>query len=40
LPESPHGKSIAGVSYASQMPTFEQLSNNDIAAIIDHERAR
>ncbi len=33
-----HGKTIAGRPYAGQMPSFSQLSNNDIAAIIDHER--
>jgi mono/diheme cytochrome c family protein len=33
-----HGKPIAGTSYASQMPSFAQLSDSDIAAIIDHER--
>jgi len=33
-----HGKAIAGTSYTSQMPAFPQLSDNDIAAIIDHER--
>lgn len=33
-----HGKTIAGTAYASQMPAFPQLSDNDIAAIIDHER--
>ena len=33
-----HGKAIAGTSYASQMPAFAQLSDNDIAAIVDHER--
>jgi mono/diheme cytochrome c family protein len=33
-----HGKMIAGKPYASQMPPFPQLSDNDIAAIIDHER--
>jgi len=32
------GKTIAGKTYASQMPVFAQLSDNDIAAIIDHER--
>lgn len=32
------GKVIGGKSYSSQMPTFSQLSNDDIAAIIDHER--
>jgi mono/diheme cytochrome c family protein len=33
-----HGKTIAGNAYASQMPPFAQLSDNDVAAIIDHER--
>src|ERR1035437_2441090 len=33
-----HGKTIVGKPYASQMPAFPQLSDNDIAAIIDHER--
>jgi mono/diheme cytochrome c family protein len=33
-----HGKAIGGKSYSSQMPSFTQLSDNDIAAIIDHER--
>ncbi len=33
-----HGKQIAGKPYSSQMPAFPQLSDNDIAAIIDHER--
>jgi mono/diheme cytochrome c family protein len=33
-----HGKAIAGKSYASQMPAFAQLSDQDIAAIVDHER--
>jgi mono/diheme cytochrome c family protein len=33
-----HGKAIAGSSYSSQMPAFPQLSDNDVAAIIDHER--
>ena len=32
------GKAIGATSYSSQMPSFSQLSNNDIAAIIDHER--
>jgi mono/diheme cytochrome c family protein len=32
------GVSIKGTAYASQMPPFAQLSDNDIAAIIDHER--
>jgi mono/diheme cytochrome c family protein len=33
-----HGKAIGGTSYSSQMPAFPQLSDNDVAAIIDHER--
>jgi mono/diheme cytochrome c family protein len=33
-----HGKTIKGTAYASQMPAFPQLSDNDVAAIIDHER--
>lgn len=33
-----HGKAIKGTAYASQMPPFAQLSDNDIAAIVDHER--
>jgi len=33
-----HGKPIAGKTYSSQMPAFPQLSNDDIAAIVDHER--
>jgi mono/diheme cytochrome c family protein len=33
-----HGKSINGTSYASQMAAFPQLSDDDIAAIVDHER--
>jgi len=33
-----HGKAIGGTSYSSQMPSFSQLSDNEIAAIIDHER--
>jgi cytochrome c oxidase subunit 2 len=32
------GATIKGTAYASQMPPFSQLSDNDIAAIIDHER--
>jgi mono/diheme cytochrome c family protein len=32
------GKAISGKTYASQMPPFAQLSDNDLAAIIDHER--
>ncbi|MDQ2908153.1 MAG: cytochrome c [Candidatus Eremiobacteraeota bacterium] len=33
-----HGKAIGGTTYAGQMPSFAQLSDSDIAAIIDHER--
>ncbi|GAC1405463.1 MAG: c-type cytochrome [Candidatus Velthaea sp.] len=33
-----HGKKIGGVDYSSQMPAFPQLSDADIAAIVDHER--
>ena len=33
-----HGKKIGGVAYTSQMPAFPQLSDADIAAIVDHER--
>lgn len=33
-----HGKTIGGVAYSSQMPAFTQLSDADIAAIVDHER--
>jgi len=33
-----HGKRIGGATYAAQMPAFSQLSDEDIAAIIDHER--
>ncbi|GAC1413476.1 MAG: hypothetical protein NVS3B16_06570 [Vulcanimicrobiaceae bacterium] len=33
-----HAKSIGGVPYTSQMPAFPQLSDADIAAIVDHER--
>jgi mono/diheme cytochrome c family protein len=33
-----HGATIKGTAFASQMPPFAQLSDNDIAAIIDHER--
>lgn len=33
------GKTIAGVSYASPMPAFaEQLSDEEIAAVVNHER--
>ena len=32
------GKAIGGVTYASQMPAFPQLNDQDIAAIVDHER--
>ena len=33
-----HGKKIGGVAYTSQMPAFPQLSDAEIAAIVDHER--
>jgi mono/diheme cytochrome c family protein len=33
-----HGKKIGSVTYAAQMPAFSQLTDDDIAAIIDHER--
>ena len=33
-----HGVAIKGTPYASQMPAFPQLSDSDVAAIIDHER--
>lgn len=33
-----HGKVIGATSYAAAMPSFAQLSDQDIAAIIDHER--
>lgn len=33
-----HGKAIDAKSYSSPMPAFSQLSDTDIAAIIDHER--
>jgi len=33
-----HGKVINRSSYSAQMPSFSQLSDSDIAAIIDHER--
>jgi cytochrome c oxidase subunit 2 len=32
------GKTIRGKSYSGAMPPFAQLSDDDIAAIIDHER--
>jgi mono/diheme cytochrome c family protein len=32
------GKTIGGKAYSAQMPGFSQLSDADIAAIIDHER--
>jgi len=32
------GKRIGGTAYASRMPAFAQLSDADIAAIVDHER--
>ena len=33
-----HGKPVRGTAYASQMPGFAQLSDADIAAVVDHER--
>jgi mono/diheme cytochrome c family protein len=33
-----NGKAIGGKTYAAQMPAFAQLSDADIAAVIDHER--
>jgi mono/diheme cytochrome c family protein len=32
------GKAIGGTSYASQMPSFAQLDDAAVAAIVDHER--
>jgi mono/diheme cytochrome c family protein len=32
------GKAIRGKTYAAAMPSFSQLSDADIAAVIDHER--
>lgn len=32
------GKAIGGKTYAAQMPAFAQLSDADIAAVVDHER--
>ncbi len=32
------GKTINGTHFAAQMPSFSQLSNEEIAAVIDHER--
>lgn len=32
------GKSIGGKAYSAAMPPFSQLSDADIAAVIDHER--
>ncbi|MDB5042355.1 MAG: cytochrome [Candidatus Eremiobacteraeota bacterium] len=32
------GKAIGGKPYSGQMPSFPQLSDADIAAVIDHER--
>lgn len=32
------GRAIKAVTYSSQMPAFPQLSDADIAAIVDHER--
>lgn len=34
------GKVIGGKSYGAQMPAFPQLSDSDIAAIVDHERTQ
>lgn len=33
-----HGKVIAGKTFAATMPSFSQLSDQALAAIIDHER--
>jgi cytochrome c oxidase cbb3-type subunit II len=33
------GKTISGIKYGSPMPPWTQLSDQDIAAIIDHERS-
>lgn len=33
-----HGKSIRGTAYAGAMPPFAQLTDADVAAIVDHER--
>lgn len=33
-----HGKPIRGTTYASQMPGFAQLSDAEVAAVVDHER--
>jgi mono/diheme cytochrome c family protein len=33
-----HGKPIGGKTYSSQMPAFAQLSDADVAAVVDHER--
>ncbi|HEV3089414.1 MAG TPA: cytochrome c [Candidatus Elarobacter sp.] len=32
------GKRISGTAYSSQMPPFAQLSDAELAAIVDHER--
>lgn len=32
------GQAIQGKSYSGQMPPFAQLSDADVAAVIDHER--
>ena len=32
------GRPIGGKKYAAEMPPFAQLSDEDIAAIVDHER--
>jgi mono/diheme cytochrome c family protein len=35
-----HGKTIAGVAYAAVMPPFgPQLSDADVAAVVNHERS-
>jgi mono/diheme cytochrome c family protein len=35
-----HGKTIGGVAYAAQMPAFgPQLTDEDVAAVINHERS-
>lgn len=33
-----HGKAIGGTSFSGMMPSFAQLSDQEIAAIVDHER--
>ncbi len=32
------GRTIGGVSYASPMPAFRQLSDEELAAVVNHER--